>query len=109
MLGSADEDLTTDELENGLGSALYKLSKGRRVQEIYKKYANKEKPCVGMKYGAAINIIENLDKHNSEKIGLAIYTILNMTTIMAVTKNSLLDVVRYLFNKCYEVGEEGAE
>ena len=42
MLEGADEDLTTDMYENGLGSALYKLSKGRRLQEIYKKYAKKK-------------------------------------------------------------------
>lgn len=62
-----------------------------------------------MKYGTAIDIIENIDKHTDEEIALAIYTILNMTTIMAVKKDSLLEVVRYLFNKCYEVEEEGAE
>ena len=62
-----------------------------------------------MKYRTAIEIIENLDKHTDEEIGLAIYTIINMTTIMAVKKDSLLDVVRYLFDKCYEVEKGGAE
>lgn len=61
-----------------------------------------------MTYHMAIEIIENLDKHSGEEIGLAIYKILNMTTIMAVKKDSLLNVVRYLFDKCYEV-EKGGE
>ena len=58
-----------------------------------------------MSYGMAIEIIENLDKHTDKEIALAIYKILNMVTIMAVKKDSLLNVVRYLFNKCYEVEE----
>lgn len=62
-----------------------------------------------MTYGKAINVIENLDKHTDEEIGLAIYTILNMTTIMAVKKDSLLNVVRYLFAKCYDVESEVTE
>jgi hypothetical protein len=65
----------------------------------------KEARSQGMSYGTAIYIIENLDKHTDEEIALAIYKILNMTTIMAVKKDSLLNVVRYLFNKCYEVEE----
>ena len=62
-----------------------------------------------MTYRTAIGIIENLDKHTDEDIGMAIYTILNMTTIMAVKKDSLLDVVRYLFDKCFDVEKGGAE
>ena len=58
-----------------------------------------------MKYGYAIEIIENLDKHTDDEIILAIYTILNMVTIMAVKKDSLLNVIRWLFNKFYEVTE----
>lgn len=62
-----------------------------------------------MKYGYAIEIIENLDKHTDDEIILAIYTILNMATIMAVKKDSLLNVIRWLFNKFYEVEIGGAE
>lgn len=58
-----------------------------------------------MSYGRAIEIIENLDKHTDEEIAVAIYKILNMVTIMAVKKDSLLNVVRYLFDKLYEVEE----
>lgn len=42
MLESSEEDLVTPMYEEGLGSALYKLSKGRRLQEIYKRYAKKK-------------------------------------------------------------------
>ena len=62
-----------------------------------------------MRYGKAIGIIENLDKHTDEEIGMAIYTILNMTSIMAVKKDSLLNVVRHLFHKCYEIEKGGAK
>lgn len=62
-----------------------------------------------MTYRKAIDVIENLDKHTDEEIGYAIHRILSMTTIMAVKKDSLLKVVRYLFDKCYEVEEGGAE
>lgn len=62
-----------------------------------------------MKYGSAIEIIENLDKHTDDEIILAIYTILNMVTIMAVKKDNLLNVIRWLFNKFYEVEIGGAE
>ena len=58
-----------------------------------------------MRYGMAIDIIEHLEEHTDEEIALAIHTILNMATIMAVKKDSLLGVVRYLFDKCYEVKE----
>lgn len=62
-----------------------------------------------MKYGKAIEILENLDKHTDEEIGLAIHRILCMASIMAVKKDTLLNVVRYLFDKCYEIAEGGAE
>ena len=61
-----------------------------------------------MNYGKAIYTIEHIEEHTDEEIALAIYRILNMTTIMAVKKDSLLNVVRYLFDKCYEV-EKGGE
>ena len=63
----------------------------------------KESRSRGMSYVQALYVIENLEKNTAEDIGLAIYTILNMTTIMAVKKDSLLNVVRYLFDKVYKV------
>lgn len=62
-----------------------------------------------MTYGKAIDVIENIEKHTDEEISYAIYRILNMTTIMAVNKDNLLKIIRYLFNKCYEVENEVTE
>ena len=41
MLESCDEDFVTPKLNDGLGSALYKLYKGRMCQDIYKEYAKR--------------------------------------------------------------------
>ena len=62
-----------------------------------------------MTYRKAIYVLENIDIHTSEEIGLAIHKILSMTTINAVKKDTLLNAIRYLFGKCYEVVEGGAE
>ena len=62
-----------------------------------------------MKYGQAIAIIKNLDKHTEEEIGAAIYKIIEMPTINAVNKDSLRDIIKYLFDLCYEIDKGGAE
>lgn len=62
-----------------------------------------------MTYGKAIDTIEHIEERTDEEISYAIYRILNMTTIMAVTKDNLIKVVRYLFDKCYEVVVEEGE
>ena len=63
-----------------------------------------------MTYGKAIDTIEHIEERSDEEIALAIYRILNMASIMAVNKDNLVKVIRYLFNKCYEVEEsEGTE
>ena len=62
-----------------------------------------------MTYGKAIDVIENIEEHTDEEISYAIYRILNMPTIMAVNKDNLLKIIRYLFNKCYEVENEVTE
>lgn len=41
LMETAKEDLVTPMLEEGLGSALYKLYKGRNGAEIYKEYAKR--------------------------------------------------------------------
>ena len=41
LMETGDEDLVTPMLDEGLGSALYKLYKGRNGQEIYKSYAKR--------------------------------------------------------------------
>lgn len=58
-----------------------------------------------MTYGKAIDTIEHIEEHTDEEIALAIYRILNMTTIMAVNKDNLVKIIRHLFDKCYEVEE----
>lgn len=58
-----------------------------------------------MTYGKAIDTIEHIEEHSDEEIALAIYRILNMASIMAVNKDNLVKVIRYLFDKCYEVEE----
>ncbi len=58
-----------------------------------------------MTYGKAIDTIEHIEERTDEEIALAIYRILNMTTIMAVNKDNLVKIIRHLFDKCYEVEE----
>ena len=60
-----------------------------------------------MKYSQAIAIIENLDKHTEEEIGAAIDKIIEMPTINAVNKDSLRDIIKYLFDLCYEIDKGG--
>lgn len=46
MMGDGDDDSceqAEERMDNGLGSALYKLYKGRNGQKIYEKYARKKK------------------------------------------------------------------
>ena len=57
-------------------------------------------------YGKAVEIITNLEKHSDVEIGTAIYKILNMPTIMAVKKDTLLKVIQYLFDMCFEFNKE---
>lgn len=49
--------------------------------------------------------IEN-DKYTDEEKALAIYEIMNWATHNSVTKDKMLDVIKWLFNKCYEVTKE---
>lgn len=58
-----------------------------------------------MTYGKAIDTIEHIEERTDEEIALAIYRILNMASIMAVNKDNLVKIIRYLFDKCYEVEE----
>ena len=58
-----------------------------------------------MTYGKAIDTIEHIEERSDEEIALAIYRILNMASIMAVNKDNLVKIIRYLFDKCYEVKE----
>ena len=60
-------------------------------------------------YGKAIDIIEHIDEHSEEEIVAAIHRILSMTTIMAVNKDNLLKIIRWFFDRYYEVVEENED
>ena len=62
-----------------------------------------------MTYGKAIDTIEHIEERTDEEISLAIYRILNMASIMAVNKDNLVKIIRWLFDKCYEVKESEGE
>lgn len=56
-----------------------------------------------MKYAEAIRISENPNAYTADEVGTAIAVILGMCTINAVKKENLLNLIRYLFDMCYEV------
>lgn len=56
-----------------------------------------------MKYAEAIRISENPNDYTADEVGTAIAVILSMCTINAVKKENLLNLIRYLFDMCYEV------
>ena len=58
-----------------------------------------------MSYTRACLILKNINQYeNDEEVVVsAIYKILKMPTINAVTKDDLLNAVKWLFNKCYEI------
>ena len=58
---------------------------------------------VMMKYAEAIRISENPNAYTADEVGTAIAVILSMCTINAVKKENLLNLVRYMFDMCYEV------
>ena len=62
---------------------------------------------IPMSYEKAISVIKNSNENTEEKIMCsAIYKILNMETINAVTKDTLKKAVNYLFNKRYGFGKQ---
>ena len=59
---------------------------------------------IHMSYEEAIGIIKNSSKDTEEKMMCsAIYKIMSMKTINAVTKDTLRKAIVYLFNKRYEL------
>ena len=59
---------------------------------------------VPMSYEKAISIIKNSSKDTEEMLMCsAIYKIMSMETINAVTKDTLRKTIVYLFNKRYEL------
>ncbi len=62
-----------------------------------------------MNIGTACAIFKNINADNisdDDKV-LAIYTVMNMETHNAITKTDFLEVVKWLWNRSYEI--EGAE
>ncbi len=58
-----------------------------------------------MNIGAACSIFMNIDTcvHTDEEKALAIYKVLQMPTHNGVNKDSMLRVIKFLFDKLYEV------
>lgn len=55
----------------------------------------------------AIVVVQNLqsEKLADETKGLAILRILEANTLNSVTKNDMKNIIKWLFDKCYEVRE----
>jgi len=51
---------------------------------------------------AICNDINHCGLSDDEK-GLAIYTMMNMETHNSITKKTLLDIIKYLFQLCFDV------
>ena len=59
---------------------------------------------INMSYEEAISVIKNSGENTDEQSMIsAIYKILRMETINAVTKDVLMKAVKYLFNKMYSI------
>lgn len=63
-----------------------------------------------MNNGKATAIFENInnDKHSDEEKALAIYEVMKMPTHNGIKKNSMLSVIKWLWEKCYEI-EDGEQ
>lgn len=53
----------------------------------------------------------NSDKYTDEEKGTAIYEVVKMPTHNGITKDAMLEVIRYLLNLAFDIpeGDEGAE
>lgn len=63
-----------------------------------------------MNIGRATAIFEdvNSDEYSDEEKALAIYDVIKMPTHNGVKKDSMLSVIEWLWNKCYEI-EDGEQ
>lgn len=61
-----------------------------------------------MKINQAVNICYQIEssKFSEEEKALAIHTMLNMETHNSVPKSIILNVIKFLFNKIYELESE---
>lgn len=59
--------------------------------------------------GKARAIFDNIENasESTEEIGAAIYIVMNMETHNSVTKDSMLKVIRWLWNRAFELEQEG--
>lgn len=67
-----------------------------------------------MRIGKACFIFENLDSEEftDQEKALAVYMVMNMPTHMSIKKDSMINAIKWLFDKCYDVtvgGENGSE
>lgn len=61
-----------------------------------------------MNIGKACAIIKNINANNisDDDKALAIYIVMNMETHNGITKSELIEAVKWLWNRSYEVSEE---
>ena len=71
-----------------------------------RKKPKEEKRDRGMTYLGAIEICNKIEEHSEEEALQAIEKILGMETINAVSKDALLNVVRWFWKRCVTTTEE---
>lgn len=64
-----------------------------------------------MEFAEARQIFKNIknDKYTDEEKGAAIYRIIRAETINNISKGEIMNVVRWLFFRCFEIDIEGKE
>lgn len=64
-----------------------------------------------MEFAEARQIFKNIksDKYTDEEKGAAIYRIIRAETINCISKGEIMNVVRWLFFRCFEIDIEGKE
>jgi len=62
-----------------------------------------------MNKGRALAIFENIENasESAEEKGMAIHIVMNMETHNSVTKASMLKVIRWLWDRVFELEQEG--
>ena len=62
-----------------------------------------------MTKGRALAIFENIENasESAEEKGMAIHIVMNMETHNSVRKSSMLKVIRWLWNRAFEIKQEG--
>lgn len=62
-----------------------------------------------MTKGRALAIFENIENasESAEEKGMAIHIVMNMETHNSVRKSSMLKVIRWLWDRAFEIKQEG--